>query len=60
LDRAADNHYPTMTDDSIISLAVAAVAADDAVLYPWATVPMLPQALAVIEAWGFQYKSHIV
>jgi hypothetical protein len=28
------------------------------VLFLWATVPMLPQALEVMEAWGFAYKSH--
>jgi N6-adenosine-specific RNA methylase IME4 len=58
MDRAADNHYPTMTIDLIRKMAVPA--ADDAVLFLWATVPMLPEALSVMEAWGFTYKSHFV
>jgi N6-adenosine-specific RNA methylase IME4 len=57
MDRSADNHYPTMSIDEIKELTVPA--ADDAVLYLWATVPMLPEALAVMSAWGFTYKSHI-
>lgn len=56
MDRAADNHYPTMTLDDIKAMAVPA--AEDCVLFLWATVPMLPQALEVMTAWGFTYKSH--
>ena len=26
----------------------------------WATVPMLPHALEVMKAWGFDYRSHCV
>ncbi|HEY1878466.1 MAG TPA: MT-A70 family methyltransferase [Caulobacteraceae bacterium] len=58
MDRAADNHYPTMTVEAIAALPVPA--AEDAVLFLWATVPMLPEALAVMAAWGFAYKSHFV
>lgn len=57
MDRSAENHYPTMVLDDIKGLAIPA--ADDAVLYLWATVPMLPEALDVMSAWGFTYKSHI-
>lgn len=57
MDRAADNHYPTSSLDVIKSRPVNAIAAHDSVLFLWATRPMLPQALAVIEAWGFAYKS---
>lgn len=58
MDRAADNHYPTMTLDAIKALPVPA--ADDSVLFLWATAPMLPQALEVMVAWGFAYKSSAV
>jgi len=58
MDRAADNHYPTMTLDEIKALAVPA--ADDCVLFLWATVPMLLEALEAMRAWGFAYKSHFV
>jgi N6-adenosine-specific RNA methylase IME4 len=56
MDRAADNHYPTMDVAAIAALKVPAAA--DCVLFLWATVPMLPQALDVLRSWGFEYKSH--
>jgi N6-adenosine-specific RNA methylase IME4 len=58
MSRAADNHYPTSVLDVIKARDVASIAAKDCVLFLWATVPMLPHALAVMEAWGFGYKSH--
>jgi N6-adenosine-specific RNA methylase IME4 len=58
MDRAADNHYPTMTLAEIAALKVPV--AEDAVLFLWATAPMLPEALAVMSAWDFAYKSHFV
>lgn len=58
MDRAADNHYPTMDIAAIEALTPPA--ADDAVLFLWATAPMLPEALAVMKAWRFTYKSHFV
>ena len=58
MDRAADNHYPTMTTEEIKALDVAAIAAPISVLFQWATVPMLPAALEVLKAWGFEYRSH--
>lgn len=58
MDRAADNHYPTSATDAICARPVGDIAADDCVLFLWATVPMLPDALRVMAAWGFEYKSH--
>lgn len=60
MDRAADNHYPTSPLEVIKSRPVGDIAADDAALLLWAVVPMLPQALEVMAAWGFAYKSHAV
>jgi N6-adenosine-specific RNA methylase IME4 len=58
MDRSAENHYPVMDLDSIKTLRIPA--ADDCVLFLWATVPMLVQAIEVMTAWGFQYRSHLV
>jgi N6-adenosine-specific RNA methylase IME4 len=58
MDRAADNHYPTSATEVIAARDVPSIAADDCVLFLWATIPMLPHALLVMEAWGFDYKSH--
>lgn len=56
--RAIENHYPTMTHAEICDLTIPA--ADDAVLFMWATSPKLTEALAVMEAWGFTYRTCMV
>lgn len=57
----AESHYSTMTLTDICNLPISAerggIAADDCVLFMWATYPMMAEALKVIEAWGFTYKS---
>ncbi len=55
--RAAVNHYDVMTLDDIKRLPVADLAAPDCALFMWATNPMLPQALEVMKAWSFEYKT---
>jgi N6-adenosine-specific RNA methylase IME4/ParB-like chromosome segregation protein Spo0J len=57
-DRVASNHYATMDSEAIKQLPIPA--AEDAVLFLCTTVPMLPQALEVMAAWGFTYKSNLV
>ena len=54
---SAELHYPTMSIEEICSLPVADLAAKDSVLFLWATFPQLPEALKVIKAWGFSYRS---
>jgi N6-adenosine-specific RNA methylase IME4 len=56
-DRSPERHYDTMTLHAMADIDVAGVAADDCVLFMWATWPMLPQALELISAWGFKYKT---
>lgn len=34
--------------------------AEDAILFLWATNPKLPEALQVLQAWGFTYKTNLV
>ena len=58
--RAIENQYPTMELAEIMALPVQLWAADAAVLYLWATAPKLPEALAVMNAWGFTYKTNMV
>jgi N6-adenosine-specific RNA methylase IME4 len=60
MDRAADNHYPTLPTDKIAALDVRSIAADDCVLFLWATAPMLLDALQVMQDWGFAYKTHMI
>ena len=53
----AAQHYPLMKDADICALPVKDIAADDCVLFMWATYPKLKEALDVIKAWGFTYKT---
>jgi len=51
------NHYKGMKLEDIKALRVNEIADDNCILFMWATYPMLKEALEVIEAWGFTYKS---
>src|SRR5215469_6115851 len=50
-------HYETAAIEDIRALPVASLAADDCALFLWITWPLLLDALSVIDAWGFEYKS---
>ena len=54
------SRYETMTTAEICALPVASVAAERSHLYLWAPNALLPDALAVMQAWGFDYKSNII
>jgi N6-adenosine-specific RNA methylase IME4 len=56
--REIENHYPTMDIDTICKLSVPY--ADNCILFLWATAPKLVEALKVIKAWGFEYKTHAI
>lgn len=56
--RQVENQYPTMEVEDICRIKVPA--ADDAVLFLWATAPKLREALQVVKAWGFEYKTNMV
>jgi N6-adenosine-specific RNA methylase IME4 len=55
--RSADRHYSVKPIDRICALPVQQLADKDCVLLLWTTMPMLPQALQVVSAWGFGYKT---
>ena len=50
-------HYDTMNTDDICNLPVKDIKTDDAILFMWATFPNLYDALKVINAWEFEYKT---
>lgn len=53
-----ETHYPPMSLSEICKLNIPSD--DNAVLYLWATAPKLLEALAVMKAWGFTYKTNAV
>src|SRR5262249_13279545 len=62
--RQIENHYPTATVEQICDhchdTKLFPALAEDCVLFLWATAPMLREALQVMEAWGFEYKTGAV
>lgn len=53
----AESHYPTMSIEELCELDIPNMAADDAMLFMWATPPLLPEIWPIYEAWGFEYKT---
>jgi N6-adenosine-specific RNA methylase IME4 len=53
----ADRHYPVMSVEEICALPVTNVVADEAHLWLWVTNGTLFAGRAVMEAWGFSYRS---
>jgi N6-adenosine-specific RNA methylase IME4 len=49
-----------MTGAAIASLPVDRIAAGDPICFLWATVPLLPDTVRVLEAWGFDYKTALL
>ena len=55
--RGAARHYPCMGIDELMALPVGELAAPDCALFLWVVKSMLPEALDLIRAWGFTYKT---
>jgi len=58
--RMIENQYPTMEIDEILALPVQTISEDDAVIFLWATTPMLKKGIQVLDAWGFEYRTAMV
>lgn len=54
------SRYGTLDLAAIKDLPVAEATCDTAHLYLWVPNALLPEGLAVMAAWGFQYKSNLV
>ena len=53
----AVRHYPTVTLSDLKKLDVPGIAADDCLLFMWATNPHLDQAVDLGKAWGFAWAT---
>lgn len=53
--RSAESHYPTMDIDSLC--AMKPPADKNAALFMWAVWPSLPDAIRLMQSWGFEYKT---
>ncbi|MGH9415310.1 MAG: MT-A70 family methyltransferase [Terriglobales bacterium] len=54
------SRYKTMAFEEIAALPVARIAAPESHLYLWTPNALLPEALGIMKAWGFNYKTNIV
>ena len=54
------SRYSTLPLDQIAAIPVSSAAAECAHLYLWVPNALLPEGLAVMKSWGFEYKTNIV
>lgn len=54
------SRYPTLDLNEICALPVAEAMRDTAHCYLWVPNALLPEGLAVLNAWGFTYKSNLI
>lgn len=54
---APEKHYQTMTTEEICKINIRRIADKNCALLMWATMPCLPDAIKVMSAWGFKYKT---
>lgn len=56
-DRFTSDKYVCMTLQEIMALPIHEITDRDCALFMWSTDAHLPEALEVIKAWGFRYKT---
>lgn len=56
-EKSPQAQYRTMSLEQIAALPVGDLAAENCLLWLWATAPMLPQQIEIMRAWGFQFKT---
>jgi len=54
---AANSQYNTMSNEDICNMPIEDICEDNCILFLWATFPKIQEALDVIKAWGFEYKT---
>lgn len=56
---APEKHYPTMNTDDICKMksTIKKIADKNCALLLWTTMPCLPDAIKVLQEWGFKYKT---
>lgn len=57
MESGAVKKYKTMTNEKIAQMPIADITTKDCICFMWVTVPLLPEGLATLNAWGFKYKT---
>jgi N6-adenosine-specific RNA methylase IME4 len=55
--KSVEDHYDTMDLTALKALKVQEKCAPDCLLFLWTSSPHLPQAIELMKAWGFDYKT---
>jgi len=53
----AERHYNTTSTAELCNIPVSNVCDDDCIMFMWATFPCLLDAITLMTAWGFTYKT---
>ena len=51
--------YDTLSIEELCALRIDKITAKDCVLFLWVTCPMTPEAVRLIDAWSFKFKTKI-
>lgn len=54
------SHYPELSTQEICDLPIRNIMADKAVLFLWSPSPKVEEAMGIIKAWNFQYKTQVI
>lgn len=54
----AERHYKTTANSDLENIDVQSVCDDDCIMFMWATFPKMQEALELMAAWGFTYKTN--
>jgi len=52
--------YHSMSVEEICAVKVASIAHEDCILWMWVTNHHMREALELLDAWGFEYKTNVV
>lgn len=53
----AEEQYQTVSLADLCKMPIGALGKPDSVLFMWATWPTLPDALTLMQAWGYEFKN---
>jgi len=53
----ASEKYSIMSNEDIANFPISDITTKDCICFMWVTVPLLPEGLETLKAWGFKYKT---
>ena len=55
--KSAKDHYNTVKLSDLKQMKIKEICEKDCLLFMWSSSPHLPQAIELMKAWGFEYKT---